>query len=120
MTTTLAIYGIRNCDTVKRARKALDDAGIEYRFHDFKSDGLDLETAQEWMTQLGPGQILNRRGTTWRKLSPLDQARAESEPARLIVDHPSLVKRPVWDRAGMLRIGFARDEAEEILKWAGH
>tara|TARA_R110000787_G_scaffold84079_1_gene180425 strand:+ start:2823 stop:3185 length:363 start_codon:yes stop_codon:yes gene_type:complete len=118
MQNSLTIYGIRNCDTVKRARSALDDAGVEYRFHDFKSDGLDLDTAKEWLAQLGAEKVLNRRGTTWRKLSPADQERAEKDPASLIVDHPSLVKRPVWDRAGSLRVGFARGEAEEIVKWA--
>ncbi len=83
MTRQLTIYGIRNCDTVKRARKALDEMGIPYRFHDFKADGLGLETAQTWIDQLGAEQVLNRRGTIWRKLSATEQARAEHDPAGL-------------------------------------
>lgn len=114
----LTVYGIRNCDTIKRARQALDEAGIAHHFHDFKVDGLDAALAKRWIDVLGADVVVNRRGTSWRKLGADSQARVNSDPASLLADQPSLVKRPVWDCNGELRIGFARGDAEKIIAWA--
>ncbi len=117
----ITLYGITNCDTVKRARKTLDSAGISHRFHDFRRDGLEIAQAQAWLNTLGAEQLINRRGTTWRKLSPDEQAAAEGEnAAQLLCEHPSLIKRPVIDRDGKLRVGFAAKAADDILRWLQH
>lgn len=118
MSGKLTLYGIRNCDTVKRARQALDEAGIDFHFHDFKVDGLDERVAQKWIDALGADTVLNRRGTTWRKLDPGQQARAETDCAALLAEHPSLVKRPVWAYRNSLRVGFPKATADEFMAWA--
>ncbi len=112
------VYGIKNCDTVQRALKRLQDAGIEHRFHDFRVDGLGRERAQSWIATLGIDTVLNRRGTTWRKLDAASQARADGDgAAELLASQPSLVKRPVFEHKGALRVGFAKGDEAAILAW---
>lgn len=108
MTRTVTLYGIPNCDTVKRARAWLDERGVGYRFHDFKRDGLDDALAARFVAALGPDTLINRRGTTWRKLDPAAQGQAADAAGatRLAVAQPSVVKRPVLDRDGALSAGF--------------
>lgn len=113
----IVVYGIRNCDTVKRARAALDAAGIAYRFHDFKTEGLSEAQAQGWIDQLGADTVINRRGTTWRQLDAATQARAEREPAAVLAANTSLVKRPVFEAGSEYRVGFAAAEEAGILDW---
>ena len=96
------LYGIPNCDTVKRARAWLDGQGIVYRFHDFKKEGVPAEALARWMAALGWEALVNRRGTTWRQL---DEATREGvvdvdSAARVLTANPSLVKRPVVEWAG--------------------
>lgn len=104
---TITVYGIANCDTVKKARKWLDARGVSYNFHDFKKGGLTQERAAEWIAELGVEKVLNKRGTTWRKLDPAIQAGvdADSAPA-LLASQSSLVKRPVIDLGEIRLIGF--------------
>ena len=110
---TLTVYGIPNCDTVKKARRWLDEHSLAYQFPDFKKQGLDAATVQAWAQQLPWEQLLNRRGTTWRGLTPAEQAGATdaASAARLMSAHPSLVKRPVvaWPD-GRLSLGFDADD----------
>lgn len=114
----ITLYGIPNCDTVKRARKTLDSAGIIHHFHDFRRDGLSPEQAQSWLDTLGADQLINRRGTTWRQLDSTAQAQADSgQAAQLLRDHPALIKRPVIDRGDALRVGFPAKQADEIIRW---
>ena len=112
-TPTLTVYGIPNCDTVKKARTWLQDQGVAYTFHDFKKQGLDVATALAWTARLPWEQLLNKRGTTWRKLSAEEQARAvdAASAAALMAEHTSLVKRPVvaWPD-GALTAGFNADD----------
>jgi arsenate reductase len=113
----VVVYGIKNCDTVQRALKALEAAGIDFRFHDFKTAGLDAKTAQRWIDVLGVDTVVNRRGTTWRKLDAATQADLSADnAAELLAGQPSLVKRPVFDRDGELSVGFAKPDAEDIIK----
>lgn len=112
----ITLYGIKNCDSVKRARKALDDAGLEYHFHDFRSDGVDAATVQSWLQQWGDA-LINRRGTTWRKLDSAEQARAETDAVGLLCAHSSLIKRPVFSKNGEVRLGFSAKDADHILAW---
>ena len=109
----IAVYGIPNCDTVKKARVWLDKAGLDYTFHDYKKEGADPERLARWVAEKGADVVLNKRGTTFRKLSDADRARADSDPVGLMAEHPSLIKRPVVEHPGGLLVGFV--EAE----WAG-
>lgn len=105
----MVVYGIPNCDSVKKARAWLSARGIEYRFHDFRKDGLPPDRLDAWIAAAGWERVLNRKGTTWRRLD--DAARAavvDAATARdAMLGQPSLVKRPVieWDD-GRLTIGF--------------
>ena len=105
MTTTL--YGIRNCDTMKRARAALDAAGVAYRFHDYKLAGIEPELLAGWVAAVGWERLLNRAGTTFRKLPDADKQALDADRAvALMLAQPSMIKRPVLDREGTLTIGF--------------
>ncbi|SNC75590.1 arsenate reductase [Marinobacter sp. es.048] len=107
----MKLYGIKNCDTVKKARKWLDGQGIDYEFHDFKKDGLDSELLSRWEQTVGWEILLNRRGTTWRKLPEevRDTISAQSAHA-IMLDNPSIIKRPVVESGDEVRVGFSADE----------
>ena len=115
MTTTL--YGIPNCDTVKKARTWLDRHGVEYRFHDFKKEGLDKAQLKGWVDQAGLNVVLNKAGTTYRALPEAEKENlTEAKARKLMVENPSLVKRPVLEKDGRLFIGFKPDEYEVIFR----
>ncbi len=104
---TMKLYGIKNCDTVKKARKWLDEAGIAYDFHDFKKDGLASEQLGKWEESLGWEILLNRRGTTWRKLPDEVRDTIDAQSAhQVMLDNPSIIKRPVVEHDGEVRVGF--------------
>lgn len=108
---SVTLYGIPNCDTVKKARRWLDDAGISYRFHDFRKDGLDDDLVQGWIDELGWEKLLNKAGTTFRKLpddqkSGLDAVKAKA----LMLEQPAMIKRPVLDANGARGVGFKPDD----------
>ena len=109
---SIELYGIPNCDTVRKARKWLDAEGVEYTFHDFKKEGVAESDLRQWIAAAGLDVVLNRRGTTWRKLSDADKAKAETESGAidLLVQHPSMIKRPVAVHAGGTLVGFKEDE----------
>ena len=111
----IAMYGIPNCDTVKKARVWLDKAGREYRFHDYKKEGADPERLARWVAEKGAEVVLNRRGTTFRKLTDADRARVDSDPVGLMAEHSSLIKRPVVEYPGGLLVGFSESEWAEKL-----
>jgi len=107
---TAAVYGIRNCDTMKKARQWLDDHAIAYSFHDYKISGIDRESLQRWCDEMGWETVLNRSGTTFRKLP--EEARANldrSKAIELMLAQPSMIKRPVLEAGGRLLIGFKPD-----------
>lgn len=108
---TVLLYGIPNCDTVKKARTWLDDHGVAYTFHDFKKQGVDAAMLHGWLGQVPLTTLLNKKGTTYRALSDADKARAEQEAGAiaLMQQSPSLIKRPVLERAGKVTVGFAAD-----------
>ena len=108
---TITLYGIPNCDTVKKARAWLDQRGIAYGFHDYKKLGADPVKLREWVAAKGWETILNRRGTTFRNLPEADREGIdEAKAIALMVAQPSLIKRPVVEYPGGLLIGFAADE----------
>ena len=103
----ITLFGIPNCDTVKKARKWLEANGIEFTFHDFRKDGLEPEQVKRWIDALGWETVLNRKGTTWRKLPDDVKAGVNATTiTALLVEQPTLIKRPVLVGAGTVRCGF--------------
>ncbi len=112
---TIHLYGIPNCDTVKKARKWLDANGIDYAFHDYKKEGADPERLAGWADEAGWAVLLNKRGTTFRKLSDAEKADIdEAKAIGLMAEHPSMIKRPVGEYRGGILVGFD----EEVWKGA--
>lgn len=109
---TITLYGIPNCDTVKKARVWLDGHGIAYAFHDYKKGGgADEARLTDWVAKAGWEKVLNRAGTTFRKLDEADKADLNAEKAvRLMVAQPSMIKRPIVEHPGGLLVGFKADE----------
>jgi arsenate reductase len=111
------MYGIKNCDTVKKARVFLDKAGVEYAFHDYKIAGIERERLEGWAKKLGWETLLNRAGTTFRKLPDADKEGLDAGKAiALMLAQPSMIKRPVLDIGGKLMVGF---KAEDYAKAFG-
>jgi arsenate reductase len=105
------LYGIPNCDTVKKARTWLTDNGHDFTFHDFKKQGLDRETAARWLETLDWEVLVNRKGTTWRNLPDERKAQVvdKASALELVLEHTSVIKRPVLEGDGALAVGFSPD-----------
>ena len=104
------LYGIPNCDSVRKARAWLDAQGVAYVFHDFKKAGVDEHRLRGWVDRLGWEKVLNRAGTTFRKLAEADKADLDAGRAvALMLAHPSAIKRPVLESGDTLLVGFAAD-----------
>src|SRR3982750_2592061 len=109
------IYGIRNCDTMKKARAWLDAHGVSYEFHDYKLSGVSRETLARWAGVVGWETLLNRAGTTFRKLP--DSAKAgltEARAMKLMIEQPSMIKRPVLEQGRTLLVGFDAERYSTI------
>ena len=109
------IYGIRNCDTMKKARAWLEAHGVDYDFHDYKTVGIDRATLEKWIKTVGWEVLLNRAGTTFRKLP--DDAKQdidEWKAIRLMLEQPSMIKRPVLEQGRTLLVGFTEDRYSAI------
>jgi arsenate reductase len=101
------IYGIKNCDTMKKARAWLDGHGVAYDFHDYKTAGIGKDTLKKWSDEVGWETLLNRAGTTFRKLPDADkEGLNERKAVALMLAQPSMIKRPVLDVGGKLLVGF--------------
>jgi arsenate reductase len=110
---TTTLYGIRNCDTMKKAWTWLDQHGVVYDFHDYKKQGIERGRLEAWVAKLGWEVLLNRAGTTFRKLPDADRAGVDAAKAvELMLAQPSMIKRPVLDADGELTVGF-KPEAYE-------
>jgi arsenate reductase (glutaredoxin) len=121
----ITLYGIPNCDTVKKARTWLTEHGIAFRFHDFKKDGLTKTTVEKWLESLPVGILINRKGTTWRTLSDVEKTSADHIPSaiELMLASPSVIKRPVLQRAGSsnqnkneFMVGFSTDQYKSFFQ----
>ena len=113
----IKLFGIPNCDSVRKARRWLDDRGVAYHFHDFRKDGLNEALLAGWIRQAGWEVLLNRKGTTWRQLPPERRAGIDTERARaLMLELPTLIKRPVLQTGGNLEIGFDADRYATLFK----
>jgi arsenate reductase (glutaredoxin) len=110
---TITLYGIPNCDTVKKARVWLDGRGIAFLFHDYKKAGADAGKLAAWCDEAGWETILNRAGTTFKKLSDADKADlTQAKAIALMIAQPSMIKRPVVEHSGALLVGFKLPEWE--------
>jgi Spx/MgsR family transcriptional regulator len=114
--TMLTMFGIKNCDTIKKARAWLDAHGVAYRFHDYKIEGIDRQSLETWCRAAGWENVCNRAGTTFKKLPESQRERLTATKAiALMVEHPSMIKRPVLDIDGMIVVGFSPDEYQRVL-----
>ncbi len=113
---TVTIYGIKACDTMKKARTWLDERGVAYAFHDYKVAGIDRASVEGWIAQLGWETVLNRAGTTFRKLPDADKTGIDAAKAvDLMLAQPSMIKRPILDIDGKLLAGFKPEAYAAVL-----
>ncbi len=113
----LTIYGIKSCDTCRKARKYLAENDIEFRFHDVRDDGLDIQMLERWGDRIDWQKLLNRQSLTWRKIPEVDREDMSKERAfALMLDQPTLVKRPVLESEHFMAVGFSEKRFSEY--WA--
>lgn len=112
----ITLYGIPNCDTVKKARRWLDTHGVDYQFHDYRKDGITAALLKAWADELGWEALLNRRGTTWRKLSGSErEAINKTRAIALMAKHPAMIKRPLLDNGRLKLLGFDENTYRKLL-----
>jgi Spx/MgsR family transcriptional regulator len=112
----ITIYGIKTCDTMKKAWTWLDGHGQKYRFHDYRAEGLDEKTLRGWVKKLGWEKLLNKSSTTFRELPDADKVGLdEASAVSLMLKHPTMIKRPVLDIDGKLTVGFKPEMYEQAL-----
>ena len=112
----ITLYGIKNCDTVKKARKWLDTHNIDYQFHDFREDGLTEDAVAAWLEELGWQNLLNRRSTSWKSLGEQTRLDMDEEAAlKTILLHPTLIKRPLLDTGQQRYTGFSAASYAKIF-----
>lgn len=113
----VTIYGIKNCDTMKKARAWLDTHGVAYSFHDYKIAGIDKDQLADWCKSVGWETLINRAGTTFRKLPDAEKENlTEKKAMALMLAQPSMIKRPVLDLGGELLVGFKPDVYAKVIK----
>jgi len=111
----ITVYGIKNCDTMKKAFKWLDKHGVAYEFHDFKKLGVDGKTLATWSKKIGWETLLNRRGTTWRKLpDKLKDGINEKSALKIMQEQPSIIKRPVLKNGSTYIVGFDETQYKKL------
>ena len=112
----LTVYGIKSCDICRKARKFLQDRNIEHRFHDVRKDGINVQMLERWADRVDWQRLLNKRSLTWRKVSEADRSDMNRDKAiALILDAPTLLKRPVIETDSYLAVGFSENRFVEFL-----
>ena len=112
----LTVYGIKSCDTCRRARKFLEERNIEFRFHDLREDGLDIQMLERWSARIDWERLLNRKSLTWRKIPEVDRSGMTKNRAfALMLEQPTLVKRPVIESPQFLAVGFSEKRFAEFI-----
>ena len=113
---SVVMYGIKNCDTIKKAKKWLDEKGVEFTFHDYRKDGLSDELLSSLESTLGWEALLNKRGTTWRKLPEETKDAVNKESALLIMlENPAIIKRPILNTGSSLELGFSDAAYQQLF-----
>ncbi|MDR5900682.1 arsenate reductase [Halomonas icarae] len=109
------LYGIKNCDTCRRARKAMDNSGVPYQFHDLREDGLSAPLLEHILDKVPVLTALNKRSTTWRNLSDEEKREVDANSAReLLLAHPTLLKRPLLDTGDDIRVGYRDGDYDDL------
>ena len=112
----LTVFGIKSCDTCRKARKYLAEHDIEFRFHDVRDDGLDIQMLERWASRIEWQKLLNKRSLTWRKIPEVDREDMSKDKAfALLLDHPTLVKRPVLESPQFMAVGFSEQRFGDYL-----
>ena len=116
----MKIYGIKNCDTMKKALKWLTENGVDFEFHDYKKEGISPELADQFLANVEVGTLINARGTTFRQLDDATKAKIKDEQdqaaaKKVMLDNPSIIKRPVLEHEGRYLLGFKADQYQEFV-----
>jgi len=112
----LKLFGISSCDSCRKARKWLQDESLEFEFHDLRKDGLDVQMLERWMTRMDWQKFLNTRSLTWRKIPEVDRAEmTQSRAISLMLEHPTLVKRPVLECKQFIAVGFSPENYQKLF-----
>lgn len=113
---TLVVYGIKSCDSCRKALKFLNDRNIEHRFHDLREDGLNIQMLERWADEVGWEKLVNRRSLSWRKIPEVDRNDMTRDKAMAaLIDQPTLLKRPVLEAKGFFAIGFSDKRFSDFL-----
>ena len=113
----LTVFGIRSCDTCKKARKFFAENDIEYRFHDVRDDGLDIQMLERWTARIDWTKLLNKQSLTWRKIPEVDRSETtKSRAFALMIENPTLLKRPVLESDTFIAVGFSEKRFSEFWK----
>ncbi len=111
----LTIFGIKSCDTCRKARKVFAEKDIEFRFHDVRDDGLDIQMLERWAARIDWNKLLNKQSLTWRKIPEVDRSGMTKDRAfALMIDNPTLVKRPVLESPQFIAVGFSEKRFAEF------
>jgi len=112
----ITLYGIKNCDTVKKARTWLEQKKVDYRFHDFRADGLSEAQVKNWINEIGLETLVNKRSTTWKELDDATKTNFNATNAAIIIsENPTLIKRPLLDTGTQKHVGFKDAEYTNIF-----
>jgi len=112
----LTIYGIKSCDTCRKARKFLDEHNIEHNFHDLREDGLDIQMLERWTQRMGWERLLNKQSLTWRKIPEVDRNDMNRDKAlAAMIDNPTLIKRPVLETEKFIAVGFSEKRFGDFI-----
>ena len=112
----LTIYGIKSCDTCRKARKFLDDHNIEHDFHDLRENGLDIQMLERWAQRMGWERLLNKQSLTWRKIPEVDRNdMARDKALAAMIDNPTLIKRPVLETDKFIAVGFSEKRFGDFI-----
>ncbi len=112
----ITLYGIKNCDTVKKARRWLDEHGVDYQFQDFREDGISADQVRSWVDELGWEVLINKRSTSWKALDASSRESMDAERAvNAILEQPTLIKRPLLDTGHERHCGFASGEYQSLF-----
>lgn len=112
----VTLFGIKNCDTVKKARQWLEQNNVEHCFHDFREDGINSDQVNDWLSELGWQTLVNKRSTSWKQLDPAQrEAMNDSLAAKAIMEQPTLIKRPLLDLGNKRCVGFKAADYQAIF-----
>ncbi len=113
----LTVYGIKSCDTCRKARKYLSDNDIKHAFHDVREDGLNIQMLERWADRIEWETLLNRRGLTWRKIPEVDRnGMNRAKALAAMIDNPTLIKRPLFEHDDYIAVGFSEKRFGDFLK----